>query len=320
MTNATEPSDTRRQLGRSRRYVRADVPERLFQWHAPRANRWEHLQVEAGELVIESLAVDGVTRTQLGRDQTRWIAPGARWRIAHMADDASFHLEIHADEATEPSAPQARRAELLDAAACIQVDDEAAFLQRILALDAGERILIRGSFDFGPLFGRAMEESGGTLCWHPLDAHNGGVTALVARAAQPIDLLEYLGRDHAVMEAALVGALRGEIERMTWLRNLLARHLVIEEDLLFPAYLDAGGPPGWVNGLRKEHGFLKQQLGQLADPVWQRRFMLLLEAHDEKEEQIVYPDIVARLGAGAADLQRRVMALGPVFAAPGLGS
>ena len=320
MTNATEPSDTRRQLGRSRRYVRADVPGRLFQWHAPRANRWEHLQVEAGVLVIESLAVDGVTRTKLGRDQTRWIAPGARWRIAHMADDASFHLEIHADEATEPSAPQARRAELLDAAACIQVDDEATFLQRILALDPGERSLVRGSFDFGALFGRAMAESGGTLCWHPLEAHNGCVTALVARAAQPIDLLEYLGRDHAVMEAALVGALRGEVERLTWLRNVLARHLVIEEDLLFPAYLDAGGPPGWVNGLRKEHGFLKQQLEQLADPVWQRRFMLLLEAHDEKEEQIVYPDILARLGAGAADLRRRVMALGPVCAAPALDS
>ena len=318
MTHATQPSDTRRQLGRSRRYVRADVPERLFQWHAPRANRWEHLQVEAGVLVIESLAADGVTREQLRRDDARWIAPGARWRIAHMAEDASFHLEIHADEATEPTAPQARRAELLDAAACVQVDDEAAFLQIVLDLNPGGRCLVRGSFDFGALFGQAMAQSGGTLCWHPLDARDGHLTALVARSAQPIDLLEYLGRDHAVIEATLVGALRGEVERLTWLRNVLARHLVIEEDLLFPAYLEAGGPPGWVNGLRKEHGLLKQQVEQLADPASHRRFMLLLEAHDEKEEQIVYPDILLRLGAGASDLRRQVMALGPVCAVAAL--
>lgn len=316
MTHATEPSETRRQLGRSRRYMRTDVPQRLFQWHAPRANRWEHLQVEAGVLVIEALAADGVTREHLGRADTRWIAPGARWRIAHMAEDASFHLEIHADEATEPSAPQARRAQLLDAAACVQVDDEAAFLRLVLGLSPGDRCLVRGRFDFGALFGQAMAESGGTLCWHPLEARDGHLTALVARSAQTIDLLEYLGRDHAVIEATLVGALRGEVERLTWLRNVLARHLVIEEDLLFPAYLDAGGPPGWVNGLRKEHGFLKQQLEQLADPASQRRFMLLLEAHDEKEEQIVYPDIFARLGAGAADLQRRAIALGAVRADP----
>ncbi len=304
------PSATRRQLGRSRLYTRADVPERLFQWHAPRANRWEHIRVETGELVIECLGGDGVSREHLKADLARWIAPGARWRIAQMDETSSFHLEIHADEAIEPSEAQPRRAALLDEAPTAHVKDEAAFAQLIDGLRAGERCLVRGDFDFDTLFQAAMGASDGTLCWHPLDITPESLVALISRSAEPIDLLEYLGRDHAVLEAALTGALRGNAERMIWLRNLLARHLVIEEEMLFPAYLEAGGKPGWVNGLHKEHGYLKQHLELLAEPESQRRFMLLLEAHDEKEEQIVYPDIVLRVGADGKALRHRVMSLG----------
>lgn len=316
MTSAPTPSPTRRQLGRSRLYTRADVPERLFHWHAPRANRWEHIRVESGELVIERLGDDGVTRESMRTDQACWIAPGARWRIAQMDEAASFRLEIHADEAIEPSAAQPRRAELLDAAPSVRVKDEAAFADLIDSLGAGERRLVRAEFDFSKAFHRAMAASEGRLCWHPLDITPHGLVALVARSAQSIDLLEYLGRDHAVLEAALSGALRGNAERMIWLRNVLARHLVIEEEMLFPAYLEAGGKPGWVNGLHKEHGYLKQHLEQLSEPESQRRFMLLLEAHDEKEEQIVYPDALLRLGAAGSDLQHRIMSLGVHRIAP----
>ena len=316
MKSVPTPSSTRRQLGRSRLYTRADVPERLSHWHAPRANRWEHILVESGVLVIECLGDDGVTRETMSTDQARWIAPGARWRIVQMDEAASFRLEIHADEAIQPSAPQPRRAELLDAAPVVQVKDEVEFIRLIDNLGAGERYLVRGTFDFSASFDRALAASMGALCWHPLDSVPGGLVALVARSAQPIGLLEYLGRDHAVLEAALSGALSGNAERMIWLRNLLARHLVIEEEMLFPAYLEAGGTRGWVNGLKKEHGYLKQHLEQLSEPESQRRFMLLLEAHDEKEEQIVYPDALLRLGAAGVDLQRRVMSLGVHRVAP----
>lgn len=301
MPDLPEPSEKRRPLGRSRAYVRADVPARLFQWHAPRANRWEHLCVEAGALEIEWLREDGVRQDKLASGETRWIAPGMRWRIARMEDEARFVFDIHADEAIEPSAPQPRRARLLDACPEVTIGSENALATSLNALRPGGRLLVRADFDFTAAFQSLAAASAGTLCWHPLELSDGGLVALVSRADRPIDLLEYLGRDHAVIEAALTGAQQGDAERLRWLRNTLARHLVIEEELLFPAYLDAGGSVGWVNGLRKEHGMLKRQLGELADPDVQRRFLLLLEAHDEKEEQIVYPDIVARIDEAALE-------------------
>lgn len=310
MTPANEPSGNRRQLGRSRLYQRADVPERLFQWHAPRANRWEHLQVAAGPLAVEWLGVDGITVDELDAGEQRWIAPGARWRIRRMGEGASFQLEIHADEAIEPSAPQPRRAELLDEALRATVADVAQLDALVADLQPGARCLLRAGFDFSAPLRALMASSGETLCWHPLDVRDETWVALLARSERAIDLLEYLGRDHAVIEAALAGAQQGDAERLRWLHNSLARHLVIEEELLFPAYLEAGGPVGWVNGLRKEHGMLKRQLAELADPDVQRRFLLLLEAHDEKEEQVVYPDIAGRLAPELGALLPRLFALG----------
>ena len=45
----------------------------------------------------------------------------------------------------------------------------------------------------------------------------------------------------------------------------------------------------------------------LDDAVARRRFLLLLDGHDEKEEQIVYPDILARLGRDADRLAMEAM-------------
>jgi len=304
---ASTPPALRRQLGRSREYTQANLPERLRRWHAPRANRWEYLCVEAGPLVVEWLDSEGAQ--SLRTAENCWIAPGTRWRIVQLDAQSRFRLEIHADAATAASAPQPLRAALLDAAECARIDDEAALVRLLAGLRAGERRLVRAGFDFGPALHAAIVESHGTLCWHPLDAGRGHATALLLRSAQPIGFAEYLSRDHAVIEAALAGALRGDAEREAWLRNVLARHMRIEEQLLFPAYLDAGGNAGWVRGLCNEHRQLELHLDRLSEAESRRRFLLLLDGHDEKEEQIVYPDILARLGDGAHGLGRQVMLL-----------
>jgi tellurite resistance-related uncharacterized protein len=309
MTHAPEPSVLRRQLGRSRSYTQADLPGRLLQWHAPRANRWERLCVDAGALAVQWLGVDGVTSESLLAADNRWVAPGTRWRIEHIGALARFRLEIFADDATAAGAPLALRAALLDEAECADVGDEASLERLLASLLPGARRLVRASLDLAPALRAAIVESHGTLCWHPLDAGPKRATALVSRSTQVIGLAEYLGRDHAVIEAALAGALRGDDKRATWLRNVLARHLIIEEELLFPAYLKAGGNAGWVRGLCNEHKHLKFHLEHLADAQSQRRFVLLLDGHDEKEEQIVYPDILAKLGDDAQGLGRQAMLL-----------
>lgn len=299
-----------RKLGRSRRYSLSDLPERLRRWHAPRANRWERLCVIAGRLAVEALEADAITVQILIAADTRWIAPGLRWRIAELGEEAQFELEIHADDASSASAPQSVRAVLLDEAGSAQVDDVQSLDAVLRSLEPGHRRIVRAGFDIGPVVRAAMADGGGMLCWHPLDAGPDAHAALIVRASRTVGLVEYLGRDHAVIEAALAGALRGDAERGRWLRNLLARHLWIEEELLFPAWLGVGGNPGWERGLRNEHTRLRRDLEHLDDAVARRRFLLLLDGHDEKEEQIVYPDILARLGDAAAALTPRAIGRG----------
>jgi tellurite resistance-related uncharacterized protein len=307
VTPAPTPPAQRRQLGRSREYTQANLSERLRRWHAPRANRWECLCVDAGPLVVEWL--DNEEAQSLRTAENVWIPPGTRWRIVQLDARSRFRLEIYADAATAASTPQPLRAALLDAAECVHIDDEAALARLLAGLGAGERRLVRAGFDFGPALRAAIVESNWTLCWHPLDAGRGHMTALLSRSAQPIGFAEYLGRDHAVIEAALAGVLRGDAERGACLGNALARHLRIEEQLLFPTYLDAGGNAGWVRGLCNEHRQLNFHLERLSEATSRRRFLLLLDGHDEKEEQIVYPDILAKLGDDAYGLGRQAMRL-----------
>ena len=315
MDTALHAPAVSRPLGRSRRYTQADLPARLRQWHAPRANRWEHVCVDAGPLHIELLDADGVHDDCLHSGDDRWIGPGMRWRVVELPAQACFQLAIHADDAAPVNMPQPARVAWLDHAERVQVADAVALAQALASLRSGEQRLLRGDFDPGPSLRSVIATAPPNLFWHPLASAPESFIAFVARAAQPISLLDYLARDHALIEATLAGALRGEDEHVRWLRTALGRHLGIEEDLLFPAYLRAGGNQGWVRGLCSEHAFLRRQLQALSEPEAQRKFLLLLDAHDEKEEQLVYPDIVSRLG-DAADAMTRAVMLHPAPALP----
>lgn len=288
------------------------MPARLWQWHAPRANRWERLCVDAGRLGVQWLDEDDAAPVSLDAGQSRWIAPGLRWRLVEVAPGSIFHLEIHADESCPASGPQPVRAAWLEDAVDLRAADDAALATALASLAPGQRGLLRAGFDATQALQQALDAGAGRLGWHPLAAGAEGLVAVLVRSAHAIDLREYLGRDHAVIEAVLAGALGGDLVQGGWLRNLLRRHLLIEEELLFPPWLAAGGRPGWERGLRNEHTRLRADLERLDDPVAQRRFLLLLDGHDEKEEQIVYPDILARLQPQAEEIGRRVMRLGVV--------
>jgi tellurite resistance-related uncharacterized protein len=309
MSERESPPGRTRHLGRSRRYGAGDLPERLRHWHAPRANRWEFLRVVEGELDTQWLEAAGVATEHLATGDSCWIAPGSRWRIARMSDGAAFELEVHADDTVTPTAPQLRRAALLDAAATATIANPQQLAGQISRVSPGELLLLRSTIDLESPLREAISTSGGTLFWHPLEARADAHVALIGRTVEPAGLAEYLGRDHAVIEAALAGALRGDPERTRWLHNLLARHLMIEEDILFPAYLAAGGRTGWVQGLLNEHKQLRQHLPHLDNADSQRRFVLLLEGHDEKEEQIVYPAIIESIQKDGAAPAHAVVGL-----------
>ncbi len=297
------PPGATRRLGRSRPFSTDTVPDRLRQWHAPRANRWECLHVLEGRLDIEWLDAAGTTPVALAVGSRTWVAPGRRWRLKSLVSDSRFELEVHADETTAPAAPQPRRAALLETTPVLGISRPDDLAKAVAIIPPGSHCLLRAGFNFTAGMKAAMEAAGACLAWHPLAIGTNDSAAVVVRTVRPDSLAEYLGRDHAIIESALAGALSGKAEQLVWLKWLLARHLDIEENLLFPAYLEAGGREGWINGLLNEHDKLRQQLPTFrANADTRRRFLLLLDAHDEKEEQVVYPDIRRLLAPASRQL------------------
>lgn len=170
MTVCTEPTPpaVRRQLGPSRSYAKDDLPKRLAHWHAPRANRWERLCVADGELQVQWLDPDGIRTETLHAGDSRWIAPGMRWRVTQMAAQARFQLEIHADDAAPVSTPQPMRAAWLDEVTTTPLDNSYAFTRLLADLVPGQQRLVRGGFDLDDDRLRGvLTEHGHTLFWHP---------------------------------------------------------------------------------------------------------------------------------------------------------
>src|SRR5699024_9689872 len=98
--------------------------------------------VTGGTLDIEYSDAAGVTKASLARGESRWFAPGVRWRVARMAAGSRFELEVHADSKGQAEAPQLLRSDLLGRAGRVSVADPAAFTECVTALTVGERRLI----------------------------------------------------------------------------------------------------------------------------------------------------------------------------------
>lgn len=297
--------DNPRKIGRSRTYTSEDIPERLYHWHAPRINRWERLCVTAGQLRVEWLDATAVTRADFAAGDSSWFAPGTRWRVADIPLHTSFELEIHADSKGQADEPQLLRSTVLEDAPRAQVTSATQFHELTRNLPAGERRLVTAQFGAQDINDAVFDDR--RLFWHPLEKTTSGFMALVARGEQDFNLVGYMGRDHAVIEAALAAALAGHRQSRRWLHATLARHLRIEETILFPAYVAAGGNKAWASGLIKEHGYLREFLADIDAPGNRRKFLRLLDGHDEKEERVVYPDILEHLGNQASTLLPQII-------------
>lgn len=119
-----------------------------------------------------------------------------------------------------------------------------------------------------------------------------------------------LGRDHQRLDGLLADAKQalraGEIARAAGLfasfRTGLDRHIVAEEDVLFPAFeAMPGAPSGPTQVMRAEHVDIRQYMAEITDRLASgspegiatplASLTALLFAHNGKEERILYPTI-----------------------------
>jgi len=81
-------------------------------------------------------------------------------------------------------------------------------------------------------------------------------------------------------------------------RNDMAHHFGMEEDVLFPTLISAGGPAGPVHVMLMEHAQIKELLQQMAAAVAQKdaqkygglseTLLIVMQQHNHKEENILY--------------------------------
>lgn len=125
-----------------------------------------------------------------------------------------------------------------------------------------------------------------------------------------------LGQDHRRLDGLLADAKRalraGEIARASELfsafRDGLERHIVAEEEVLFPAFETLTGvTAGPTRVMRAEHANLRALLREIAERLAQHgheslttplaSLTALLYAHNGKEERILYPATDRAAGA-----------------------
>ncbi|MEJ5210382.1 MAG: hemerythrin domain-containing protein [Burkholderiales bacterium] len=139
----------------------------------------------------------------------------------------------------------------------------------------------------------------------------------------------YLGADHArcdeafaQAEAAVAG---GDWERaaahFAGFHAAMARHLAMEEEVLFPAFEAAtGNSSGPSRVMRAEHEDMRELLAAMGEALARRdreayagaaeTLLVLMEQHNLKEEQILYPMCDRLLARESADLLARMQAMG----------
>ena len=106
-------------------------------------------------------------------------------------------------------------------------------------------------------------------------------------------ILSFMAADHDRLDALFRAATP---EALAEFRAGLLRHIAWEEDVLFPLFDSqlSARSPGPTAAMRAEHREIKDLLAQLGtDPAAATQLRAVLGAHNEKEEQMLYPAIDA---------------------------
>jgi len=204
-------------------------------------------------------------------------------------------------------------------------------LSRFDSLAPGESLSLETDRDPAPQLEALQELRAGRFEWSPDLAGPPRWRTTVTRRLEDAGPLrtvsDALAWDHdrldAIERAAFAARDRGDVDEAARLFDAFARglgrHIAFEEQLLFPAFEDATGHPagsGPTEVMREEHRIIRALLAEIAremrdpaaSPVDRRRSLAwVLEEHNVKEEQMLYPMTDAALGPEGADrLVRRI--------------
>jgi hemerythrin-like domain-containing protein len=143
-------------------------------------------------------------------------------------------------------------------------------------------------------------------------------------------ILEFLGNDHRACDELFASA-EAAVAKTDWdaarrqfesFQAALAHHLAMEESVLFPAFeARTGMSSGPTEVMRMEHGQMRGLLQDMAHAVAdadQQRFLglsetlnMLMQQHNVKEENMLYPMSDRALGEERERVIRDMAAVAP---------
>ncbi len=140
-------------------------------------------------------------------------------------------------------------------------------------------------------------------------------------------LAEFMSTDHKACDNAFAYAeeialnddwSNAEKAFATFLHDM-DTHFRMEEEVLFPALLDAGGPTGPVQMMRMEHAQMNDLIKQMSAAITSKNsnkygglsetLLIVMQQHNLKEEQILYPIMDRILGNTSETLISRLKAI-----------
>lgn len=140
-------------------------------------------------------------------------------------------------------------------------------------------------------------------------------------------IVEFMSADHQACDekfflaeqAAYAGNWHEADTAFLAFRKSMTHHFRKEKELLFPVFLASGGPNGPVQEMEMEHAQMNNLLKKMSLLVANRdaegyssiveTLLILLQQHNLKEEQILYPIADCLLAKGWIALRSRMQSL-----------
>jgi uncharacterized protein (DUF2249 family)/hemerythrin-like domain-containing protein len=185
------------------------------------------------------------------------------------------------------------------------------------ALSPGEAFILVSDHEPKPLLHQFQLERPAAFDWSVLEAGPERFRVEIRRrsATSPRAVREFLGDDHRRLDAILrhaailahAGSFVDALARFAEFRCGLERHIEMEEQILFPSFEEETGITGGPTVvMHLEHLEIRrlmnaigaslraEDLAGLLDAI--REFTTLLEEHNAKEEDVLYPTVDRALG------------------------
>jgi tellurite resistance-related uncharacterized protein/uncharacterized protein (DUF2249 family) len=295
------------------------LPEGLQNSHRTSYGVWGEIVVESGLLRYDWLDGSGES-WYLGEGDVGVIPAELPHRIEPISDDARFYLQLYrAGEDRSQCMPDPGASGVLDLRTLPTPLRHQQVFNAFDALSPGESLVFISDRDPRPLLGRFTVLRRHRFLWLPQAAAVGRWIVSLSRREDDFapTIGEALQADHDRLDALLdlsiekVAAGESADDALSDFCWGLRRHFRIEEQYLFPKFVEVGGPAEAVQVMAGEHRDVVREIELFETHLMPTESALkhlqqVLYHHNFKKDGVLYPMLDVSLGRQRLDLVKTI--------------